>query len=169
MAEFKVLRLMFGIVLTIYGAAYLLWGWYYTEIGKNEATTQGVIRQAYVGSKSSTYEYSFQVGSTYLYDSDSQCETGPPRHPCKVGTSVVVHYDRLNPSHSLLNQYGVESRQDLHLAKWTVAVGLVLLLSLYVQARLEGNTESHDEPGDDSPEDVAEILHVVPDTKRRRG
>jgi hypothetical protein len=162
MAEFKVLRLMLGIVLTLYGTTYLLWGWYYTEIGKNETTAMGVIRHAYPGSRGGSYEYSFQVGGTYLYDSDGQCETALSKGPCKAGTSVVVHYDRLNPSHNLLNGYGVESRQDLNLGKKTVAIGLFLLLWLYVQTRLEGNTQSHDELEHESPEEGAEILHVVP-------
>lgn len=160
--KFKSVRFIFGITLTIYGTFQLLWGWYYAEMGKNEAATVGVIRQAYVGQRSSTYEYSFEVGGTTIYDSDGQCETALTKGACKVGTAVVVYYDRLNPSHNLLNEYGVESRGDLHEGEWMVPFGLVLLLWLYVQAGMYGGDQSQEEPEDDSPEVGPEILHVVP-------
>jgi hypothetical protein len=161
--NFRLMPLTFGSALLLYGLVQLLWGWYYADIAKREGTTEGIIRRVYSGTRSTTYEYTFQLDGIVIRDDDNQCETALDRGACKVGTRVLVYYDESNPARTLLNEYGAESRRDLHLGIWMTPTGLILLLWFYIELRTW--RRSHLEEGSDDTPDESDsgIIHVVPD------
>lgn len=161
----NLLPLIFGFLFTIYGSVQILWGLYYADISKRESTAVGTIHYVGEGMRRTRYEYSFRLGSKLFEDEDEVCETAPARGECKVGTAVLVYYDSSNPAKNMLQEYGAESRRNLHTARWMIPIGICLLLLMYFRARIEGNTGPDDESDELSNGDEFDVPHVVPGEK----
>jgi hypothetical protein len=63
----------------------------------------------------------------------------------------------------MLNEYGTESRRDLHLGTWMTPTGLILLLWFYIELRTWRSSHPEEESDETPDESESDIIHVVPE------
>jgi hypothetical protein len=97
-----------------------------------------------------------------IRDDDRQCKTALTRGVCNVGTHVLVYYDRSNLARTVLNEYGAESRSDIHLGAWMTPTGIGLLLFFFVNLHVWRRRHPEDNADDPPIEREFDPLHIVP-------
>lgn len=154
--------LLLAKISIIVGCVLLFFGFINRGAASREVSTVGRITRVQCGGKGCTYSYVFAVNGTNILDDSETCKTSLTPRGCAEGEPVRVYYDPEHLSESMLEEFGIASRNQLTSGACLVLFGLVLIALYFLIKRAEGASDNPD-PDRNLDDPQPDVIHIVPD------
>ena len=154
--------LLLSKISIIAGCVLLFFGFTYRGAAGREVSTVGRITRVQCGGKGCTYAYVFVVNGSNILDDSETCKTPLTARGCVEGAPVRVYYDPKHLSESMLQEFGVASREKLIFGASLVAFGVVLIALYFLIKRSESGSDDSADPDRNLDDPQPDVIHIVP-------